>query len=206
MTPVQVIGARETATGPIQQGFVAAPVGDRNSQDRHAAARDAAGRVRHRPRADDQPERPVGQRCDPLFAGRHGQCRHGRHALRYDPRARLPGATVYGRPDPAIGHHAVRPPAPRSLGTEEDRGAARPLLGALRPDPAGRHDQPGEPPPERSTLVLHTVELQGTNFGQFQGAVDLGGKANEDGSLLYRLTALSPMPAARRSTRSTTTA
>ena len=41
-----------------------------------------------------------------------------------------------------------------------------------------------------SDTPVHTVELQGTNFGQLQGAVDLGGKANEDGSLLYRLTAL----------------
>lgn len=37
---------------------------------------------------------------------------------------------------------------------------------------------------------VHTIELQGTTFGQLQGAVDLGGKLTDDGSFLYRFTAL----------------
>jgi len=38
---------------------------------------------------------------------------------------------------------------------------------------------------------VHMIELQGTNFGQLQGGVDLGGRLTDDGSFLYRLTALS---------------
>jgi iron complex outermembrane receptor protein len=38
--------------------------------------------------------------------------------------------------------------------------------------------------------AVHTIELQGSSFGQLQGAVDLGGKISEDGQFLYRLSAL----------------
>jgi iron complex outermembrane receptor protein len=41
-----------------------------------------------------------------------------------------------------------------------------------------------------TTDAVHTIELQGSSFGQLQGAVDLGGKISEDGQFLYRMTAL----------------
>jgi iron complex outermembrane recepter protein len=37
---------------------------------------------------------------------------------------------------------------------------------------------------------VHTVQLQGTSFGQLQGAADIGGPITEDGQFLYRLTGL----------------
>ena len=92
------------------------------------------------------------------------------------------------RADPADRHHAVRTPRPDPWGLERVevlRGPSSALYGQI--PPGGMINlvslRPSETP-------VHTVELQGTNFGQLQGAVDLGGKANEDGSLLDRLTAL----------------
>jgi iron complex outermembrane receptor protein len=38
--------------------------------------------------------------------------------------------------------------------------------------------------------ALHMVEVQGNNFGLFQGGADLGGSLDEDGSFYYRLTGL----------------
>ena len=186
MAPVQVVGTRETATGPVQ-GFVARQSATATKTDTPLLETPQAVSVIGREQMINQNAQSV---ADAIHYSPGVTANAGTVDTRFDTiRVRgflaplyldgliLPsGTTQFGRPRPD----------PWGLERVEVlRGPSSALYGQI--PPGGMLNLVSLRP---SATPVHTVELQGTSFGQFQGAVDLGGKANEDGSLLYRLTAL----------------
>ena len=186
MTPVQVFGARESATGPVP-GFVARQSATATKTDTPLLETPQAISVIGREQMINQNAQSV---TDAIHYSPGVTANAGTIDTRFDSiRVRgflaplyadgliLPsGTTQFGRPRPD----------PWGLERVEVlRGPSSALYGQI--PPGGMINLVSLRP---SDTPVHTVELQGTNFGQLQGAVDLGGKANEDGSLLYRLTAL----------------
>ncbi|MFT4063836.1 TonB-dependent siderophore receptor [Paraburkholderia sp.] len=86
------------------------------------------------------------------------------------------GASLYGRPkvDPFMLERI-----------EILRGPSSSLYGSI--PPGGLVNFVSLRPPEEA---VHTVQLQANTFGRYEGAFDVGGPLDKDGTVLYRLTAL----------------
>jgi len=86
------------------------------------------------------------------------------------------GASLYGRPkvDPFMVERI-----------EILRGPSSSLYGAIAP--GGLVNFVSLRPPEEA---VHTVQLRTNTFGRYEGAFDVGGPVDKDGTVLYRLTAL----------------
>jgi len=186
LEPITVVGAPETATGPIQ-GFVAHRSATATKTDTPLLETPQAVTVIGRDQMVTQNSQSVSD------------------AVHYAPGTTTNGGTVDTRFDTIRIRGFL---APIFLdGQLLPSGVTQ--FGRMRPDPWGLERVEilrgpssalyGQIPPggmvnlvslRPTAESIHTVELQGTNFGQLQGAFDLGGKLTDDGQFLYRLTGI----------------
>ncbi|HWB50396.1 MAG TPA: TonB-dependent siderophore receptor [Stellaceae bacterium] len=179
-------GSTETATGPVQ-GYIARQSATATKTDTPLLETPQAVSVIGREQVEAQGAQTVAQAThytpgvtagqDPVENRFDSILIRGFGPVIYLDGMELPhGITGFGEPvvDP-FGLERI----------EILRGPSSALYGQL--PPGGMVNLVSLRPPADAT---HAVELQGNNFGNIQGAFDIGGPATQDGTLLYRLTGL----------------